>query len=226
MKRIYKEDKLIFLEIFTLFSTSFDIELNLITDDSFKFNSTLKYLEKQYDAITQWEHYEDEELKLFENNILVLNNTDNSENDLIAIDPFDEKNSSPANLNINKSLLYPAIKRWLLFDSIKGSFKLSAFAWALPSINSLLKKAYLEKGKHNPRQLEELENMVSSIKNKSTSSSNLNNSRLFRDEKIKESPLEAYHKVTDARDEKYVEYSIDKWQAKQAGLTYGKLFIN
>jgi len=205
-----------------------DIEFNLNTDDNFKFNSALKSLEKEFHTISMWNEQEEIEIFKFENNILNLNNisADNSYSNDEIIDPYEEKFQDPKNFNLNTIMLFTGLKRRFLSNCFKECFKMSSYKWALPSINCLLKKAYLEREKLNQKQFEEIESMVNILNNKNSSLFNLSNTRALNDRNIKNNPLEASHKVTDAREEKMVEYSVDKWQAKQSGLTYGKLFMN
>jgi hypothetical protein len=46
------------------------------------------------------------------------------------------------------------------------------------------------------------------------------------DEKIKSNPLESYYKVSDSRSEVAVLGDGSAWEAKQAGLTASKMYIN
>ena len=125
--------------------------MNLNTDDNFIFNSALKSLEKEFDSISIWNEQEDSEIYKFENNILNLNNlsADNSDSYDRIIDPYEEKFQDPKNFNINTKIIYTGLKRRLIADCFKESFKMSSYKWALPSINNLLKKAYLERERLN-----------------------------------------------------------------------------
>ena len=60
----------------------------------------------------------------------------------------------------------------------------------------------------------------------SLSSIKINNKINNIDNKTKVTPLESYYEVKDAREEKYVIASMDKWTSKQNGLVSTKQYIN
>jgi hypothetical protein len=117
-------------------------------------------------------------------------------------------------------------RRILMFDCLKQAFQLQRHKWSHPTINALFKKIYKEKTKFSSLQLEEISKMINLLNNNLGSSTSLDSMRNYRDDKIRNNPLEAQHKVTDARDVKLSAGGFDSWNAKQTGLTYGKLTIN
>jgi len=110
------------------------------------------------------------------------------------------------------------LERKFLFDTIKQSFEKSRTTWAISSITSFLTNLYLIKSKFSPCQIEELENMISTIKNK-------NFDKDLKDDKIKSDPTKASHKVQDARSERFID-SNGVWSLKQSGTNNGNLFMN
>jgi hypothetical protein len=224
-----------FLEFFSIFKIPFEEQISLITDDSFKFNNSIKKLDKEYTSI---EDYRSDEIEIVEKFEKYFNKikTPEIDEDLIKgidIDIYNQRTTSltdfldSIDIHVSDiSTLKSAIKRNFLFDCIKKAFNYYKLKWAYTSINSLFTKLYLEKSKLSPDQLDQLSSMINIIKNKSSNISILDSSRSFRDEKIKSNPLEAYHQVTDARAEKIVDSGLDKWTAKQSGLSEGKMYIN
>ena len=80
--------------------------------------------------------------------------------------------------------------------------------------------------KFSVSQNAELENMINLLKNNSGTLSSLDNTRMKLDDRIKNNPLESYYKVSDARSEVAVLGDGSKWEAKQAGLTASKMYMN
>jgi hypothetical protein len=117
-------------------------------------------------------------------------------------------------------------RRLQLLDCFKQAFLLHKNKWAQTTLNTLFKKTYRDKSKFSTAQLDDISKMINLMSNNIVSVTSLDNSRTYRDEKIKQNPLEAYHKVSDARDVKIVSAGMDAWNAKQTGLTYGKLTFN
>jgi hypothetical protein len=182
----------------------------LLTDDSFTFSNILKFIEEKYDLLDIYDPEQQEE-KEFHNFRSLIDSEE----------IFEKPNS---HLEIDFPILNTYLLRKFIFESIKFSASRSKEKWALPMINSLLKKVYLEKNKFSPEHLEEVGDIINNIKNNKNELLDLN--RTTRDGKIKNNPLEASHRVTDARTEQMVAGGFDKWEAKQSGLTYGKMFIN
>jgi hypothetical protein len=204
-------------KVFSLFQITFEIQVKLITDDSFIFNSALKEAENKFLQIQDFSTEEKEEDEKVKGIIF------RDENDIYLTSSLDEyiyKN------NINLEYFKVAIERDLLFDVLRRAFEYHKYKWAVTSISSLFTKLLLERTKLSSEQFEELESMIGVIKNKSYKSNSLQNQRDLRDEKIKNTPLEAWHRVTDARSEVFVGSGLDKWGAKQMGLTSDKMFIN
>ncbi len=199
--------------IFSLFTIIFKEQVAFITDDSFKFNSSIKHLEKSFYEIKSFNEDEITEIKKFENLINleeIYNQGNSSINFLIK------------NHEINTTLLITSLKRLFLFECLKQAFTYHKFKWALPSINSLVTKIYLDKQSLiSETQIVNIDNMITILR------SNTNNNTVVNpDDKIKTTPLESYHAVSDARTERIIETSLDTWQSKQMGLTYGKMHIN
>ncbi len=59
-----------------------------------------------------------------------------------------------------------------------------------------------------------------------SSSSKINNKINNLDSKTKVTPLESYYPVKDAREEKFIIASMDKWTSKQNGIVSTKQYIN
>jgi hypothetical protein len=68
--------------------------------------------------------------------------------------------------------------------------------------------------------------MINIMKNNTGSLTSVDNLRQKMDEKIKSNPLESYYKVSDSRSEVAVLGDGSTWEAKQAGLTASKMYIN
>ena len=64
------------------------------------------------------------------------------------------------------------------------------------------------------------------MKNNSGALSTLDTERQKLDDKIKSNPLESYYKVSDSRSEIAVLGDGGTWEAKQAGLTASKMYLN
>lgn len=190
-------------QLFLLFKIPIKIQSNLITDDSFLFNGTLKKVEESYDTLYPLEA-ENIELQKFES----LLNSDEIYNTSFMI--------SSNKINMNE--LISEMKREYIFDCFRQAFLNHKVKWATTPITQLIKKAYYEKAKLSEIQLLELEKMINILKTKSNTTSSIDSHRSFYDEKIKTNPLESYYKVSDAREERIMEGEADSWVQKQCGL--------
>lgn len=194
-------------EILDIFDITISIHSNIITDDSFKFNSAIKKIEEIQKELIDFDEEETMVLESFEK---LLDDESIYDNENLYTNQQDKHN-----------ILIQAIKRKLVFNFFKQAFTFYKQKWAFNSINNLLTKAYYEKSKLSNDQFTELDKMISQIRNKGSS---LNDT--YRDDKIKTTPLDSYYSVSDAREEKVIVSSSDTWQSKQMGLNNGKLFIN
>lgn len=199
-----------------------------MTDDSFKFSLTMKNLDKYYENLAIFDISECDEISKFEKafGITPQHQKDSDLEFNIYRDDTPVSNILKEKYLIHTNVLLQGIKRNILFDCLRQAFTQYKNKWAYPSINSLFTKLYMDKQKLSEKQFEQLDSMISIIKNKSSVINIMDQNRLFRDENIKSTPLEASHKVTDARSEKLVDASSNTWQAKQMGLTSGKMYIN
>lgn len=68
--------------------------------------------------------------------------------------------------------------------------------------------------------------MINIMKNNTGNLNSVDNQRQKMDEKIKNNPLDSYYKVSDSRSEVAVLGDGSVWEAKQAGLTASKMYIN
>lgn len=118
------------------------------------------------------------------------------------------------------------IKKKIFIGSLRQSLANMKLKWAYPSIDNIIKLCFYSKNKFSQSEFKEIEAINNIFKNKIVTSNNLESSRIYRDEKIKDNPLEASHQVTDARSERTVVSGLDTWASKQTGLSYGKMFIN
>ncbi len=118
------------------------------------------------------------------------------------------------------------LKKKIFISSLKISLQNMRLKWAFSSIENILKACFYSKNKFSVEEFKEIEQMNSTFKNKLITTNNLDNSRIYRDEKIKNNPLEASHKVTDARSERTVVSGLDTWTTKQSGVSCGKMLIN
>lgn len=196
-------NKTIFEKIIHTFELPFKFRFNIITDDSFKFNETLKKVENLYFNLQPYNQTEDD---AFQDFISIIEN-------------------NPNNL-INYDLIYLYLMRKFIFECIKQSYYTNKSKWAISSMNILLKKIYLEKEKLTNSQSEELDQMINSLKNKGNIINQSELSRTLIENKIKNNPSESYYQVTDARAEQTIDSGIDTWQSKQCGLSSGKMYIN
>jgi hypothetical protein len=120
-----------------------------------------------------------------------------------------------------------AQRRNLLFNCLQQAWGYhSGHKWAHPSLVALLKGIYKQQSQFSPSDLKEISRMINAIGNNIASNGSLDSTRLHRDDGIKKNPLEAGVKVSDARDVKLSTGGFDSWNAKQSGLTYGKLTFN
>ncbi len=118
------------------------------------------------------------------------------------------------------------LKKRIFISSLKQSLANIKLKWAFPSIDNIIKLSYYSKNKFSESEFKEIENINNNSKNKQVTNYNLEKSRIYRDEKIKNNPLEASHQVTDARAERTVVSGLDTWASKQTGLSSGKMFLN
>ena len=118
------------------------------------------------------------------------------------------------------------IKKKILIGSLNQSLANMKLKWAFPSIDNIIKLSYYSKNKFSESEFKEIENINNIFKNKLVTNNNLDSTRIYRDDKIKNNPLEASHQVTDARAERTVVSGLDTWASKQNGLNYGKMVIN
>ena len=129
-------------------------------------------------------------------------------------------------INLDLDSFLSHLKKKIYVSSLKQSLGNMKFKWAFPSIDKIIKLTYYSKNKFSKSEFKEIENINNIFKNKLVSNNNLDNTRIFRDEKIKNNPLEASHQVTDARSERTVVSGLDNWASKQNGLNNGQLFLN
>lgn len=122
--------------------------------------------------------------------------------------------------------LINCLKKKIFISSLKQSLANMKLKWAYPSIDNIIKLCYYSKNKFSEIEFKEIENINNIFKNKLVSANNIENTRIYRDEKIKNNPLEASHKVTDARSERTVFSGLDTWASKQTGLSSGKMLLN
>ena len=163
---------------------------------------------------------EKEEINFNEFIKIIENNEDNPDYDIYS------DNIEYIKGIIDFDLFNNTLKKNIYIDCIKQALNNIRYKWASVSVDNILRISYYDKNKFSESQFKELEYTNNRVKNKLVIDNNLDNTRIFRDEKIKSNPMESYHHVSDARAERTVISGMDTWSSKQNGLTYGKLYLN
>lgn len=126
------------LKIWEAFHIPFNLQLKLITDDSFTFSSVLKLVEKTYESLPLHTESEGKLVQLFEK--------------MTGIYSMKGDEEKEDNIGDDYSIIFKeldnyvsSLKRGFIFDCLKQIFPLHKMKWASSSINNLFKKIYLEK---------------------------------------------------------------------------------
>jgi hypothetical protein len=202
-----------YTDIFSQYNLIIKYQVNLMTDDSFIFNASMRKVEGAIEECNAYSQAEEDRYNSFISRLESDNNY--TEIDGEAINLTEEEQGDIVDFMKKKALL----------ECLKQAFQLHKNKWAFATINNLFKKLYKNKSKFSPDQYIELSKMITMMNN--AGSLSLDITRHLRDEKIKVNPLQASHIVQDAREEK-ISFGggMDAWEAKQSGLTYGKMSIN
>ena len=114
----------------------------------------------------------------------------------------------------------------MFFETLKMVYGFHKYAWAKVTVQTTLKKVYLEKDKFSPSEQEMMEEMISQVNSKTSKQvSKFISYHYFHieaaigrevlDQKSKSNPLEASHKILDGRSERVVfESGQGKWASK------------
>ena len=179
----------------SLYQLLFDNEYLLYKDDSFVFTSAEKKISNVFSSLPDITTEEDESFQNFINDI-------NSKKQIEFSD-----------------MLSTAIKRRLC---VMMYLNMSSFCHM--KMRVYIKQFYRNIMLNHIGKLNEemKKKMKDAIKNVEHGKGNIIKAI---DDRIKETPLESYYKVEDAREEKYVVANMNKWEAKQNGIEATKQYF-
>ena len=179
----------------SLYQLLFDNEYLLYKDDSFVFTSAEKKISNVFSSLPDITTEEDESFQNFINDI-------NSKKQIEFSD-----------------MLSTAIKRRLC---VMMYLNMSSFCHM--KMRVYIKQFYRDImlnhiGKLNEEMKKKMKDAIKNVEHRK------GNIIKAIDDRIKETPLESYYKVEDAREEKYVVANMNKWEAKQNGIEATKQYF-
>ena len=179
----------------SLYQLLFDNEYLLYKDDSFVFTSAEKKISNVFSSLPDITTEEDESFQNFINDI-------NSKKQIAFSD-----------------MLSTAIKRRLC---VMMYLNMSSFCHM--KMRVYIKQFYRNImlnhiGKLNEEMKKKMKDAIKNVEHRK------GNIIKAIDDRIKETPLESYYKVEDAREEKYVVANMNKWEAKQNGIEATKQYF-
>lgn len=179
----------------SLYQLLFDNEYLLYKDDSFVFTSAEKKISNVFSSLPDITTEEDESFQNFINDI-------NSKKQIEFSD-----------------MLSTAIKRRLC---VMMYLNMSSFCHM--KMRVYIKQFYQNImlnhiGKLNEEMKKKMKDAIKNVEHRK------GNIIKAIDDRIKETPLESYYKVEDAREEKYVVANMNKWEAKQNGIEATKQYF-